>query len=106
MKRLLLALLGSAALAVTPARAQQAAPAAAQNEPKPEEDVIRIPAIQNFNGTDFSIQLPIPGVLTDALGDLKPDIVHSHHPFLIGDTALRMAHKFNVPLVFTHHTLY
>ena len=72
----------------------------------PEEDVIRIPAVQNFNGTDFSVQLPIPGILTDALGDLRPDLVHSHHPFLVGDTALRLAYKFNVPLVFTHHTLY
>jgi glycosyltransferase involved in cell wall biosynthesis len=73
---------------------------------KPEEDLIRIPAIQNFNGSDFSVQLPIPGVLTEALGDFRPDIIHSHHPFFIGDTALRMASRYNVPLVFTHHTLY
>jgi 1,2-diacylglycerol 3-alpha-glucosyltransferase len=71
-----------------------------------EADVIRVPAMQNFNGTDFSVQLPVPGVLTEKLGDFKPDIVHSHHPFLLGDTALRLAHKHNVPLVFTHHTLY
>jgi 1,2-diacylglycerol 3-alpha-glucosyltransferase len=73
---------------------------------EPEEDLIRIPAVQNFNGSDFSLQLPIPGVLADALGNFRPDIVHSHHPFLIGDTALRVASRYNVPLVFTHHTLY
>lgn len=73
---------------------------------KPEEDVIRIPALQHFNGTDFSVQLPVPGVLNEALGDFRPDIVHSHHPFLVGDTALRIAYKYNAPLVFTHHTLY
>ncbi len=73
---------------------------------EPEEDVIRIPAIQHFNGSDFSVQLPIPGALSDALGNFRPDIIHSHHPFLVGDTALRMASKYNVPLVFTHHTLY
>ncbi|MFH0754224.1 MAG: glycosyltransferase [Candidatus Omnitrophota bacterium] len=72
----------------------------------PEKDVIRIPAMQHFNGTDFSVQLPIQGTLTEALGDFVPNIVHSHHPFLIGDTALRIASKFNVPLVFTHHSLY
>jgi len=33
-----------------------------------EEGVIRIPAIQNFNGSDFSVQLPIPGILEEALG--------------------------------------
>ncbi len=73
---------------------------------RPERDVIRIPAIQHFNGTDFSVQLPVPGVLSEALGDFRPGIVHSHHPFLVGDTAVRLAYKFNVPLVFTHHTLY
>lgn len=73
---------------------------------KSEKDVIRIPAVQNFNGSDFSVQLPIPSGLTEALGDFKPDIIHSHHPFLVGDTALRMASSYNVPLVFTHHTLY
>lgn len=73
---------------------------------EPEEGVIRIPAIQNFNGSDFSVQLPIPGVMEQALERFRPDIVHTHHPFLIGDTALRVASKYNSPLVFTHHTLY
>ncbi|MEE4164616.1 MAG: glycosyltransferase, partial [Desulfocapsaceae bacterium] len=35
-----------------------------------------------------------------------PDIIHSHHPFLLGDTALRTARSLALPLVFTHHTLY
>jgi len=73
---------------------------------KVEEDVIRIPAFQHYNGSDFSVQLPIQGTLTKALGDFIPHIVHSQHPFLIGDTALRIASKYNVPLVFTHHSLY
>ncbi len=73
---------------------------------EPEEDVIRIPAFQHYNGSNFSVQLPIQGTLTKALGDFIPHIVHSQHPFLIGDTALRIASKYNVPLVFTHHSLY
>jgi glycosyltransferase involved in cell wall biosynthesis len=32
--------------------------------------------------------------------------VHAHHPFLLGDTALRIASAERVPLVFTHHTLF
>ena len=71
-----------------------------------EEDVIRVPALQHFNGSDFSVQLPIQGTLTKALGDFHPHIVHAHHPFVIGDTALKIASKYNVPLVFTHHSLY
>jgi glycosyltransferase involved in cell wall biosynthesis len=71
-----------------------------------EGDVVRVPAIQNFNGSDFSVRLPIPGFLMAALRDFRPDIVHSHHPFLLGDTALRIRADFNVPLVFQHHTMY
>ena len=70
------------------------------------EDVIRIPAIQNFNGSDFSVILPIPKFLNVRLQKFKPDIVHAHHPFLIGSTAVRAAGKYEIPLVFTHHTMY
>jgi len=74
--------------------------------PKNEENVYRIPAIQNFNGTDFSVELPVPGILNRALDAFKPDIVHSHHPFLVGDTALRVSANLNIPIVFTYHTMY
>lgn len=71
-----------------------------------EVDVIRVPAIQRFNGSDFSVRLPIPGYLTTTLQDFRPDVVHSHHPFLLGDAALRIAAMHNVPVVFQHHTMY
>lgn len=71
-----------------------------------EEDVIRIPAIQHFNGSDFSVALPIPGYLSLRLEQFRPDIVHSHHPHLLGNTAVRIASRFSRPLVFTHHTMY
>lgn len=71
-----------------------------------ETDVIRIPAIQRFNGSDFSVVLPVSAMLRLALNEFEPDIVHSHHPFLIGSTALRIARMYELPLVFTHHTMY
>lgn len=74
--------------------------------PENEEDVIRVPAIQNFNGSDFSVALPIPTGLTESIKEFGPDVIHSHHPFLLGSTAVRLARYLNVPLVFTHHTLY
>ena len=77
-----------------------------ENQPEEELDVIRMPAIQNFNGSDFSVVLPIPGFLRARLEDFHPDVVHSHHPFLIGSTAIRIANQYNIPLVFTHHTMY
>ena len=74
--------------------------------PEHELDVVRIPAIQNFNASDFSVVLPIHPALTDSIEAFKPDIVHSQHPFLLGMTALRIARRRSLPLVFTHHTLY
>jgi 1,2-diacylglycerol 3-alpha-glucosyltransferase len=74
--------------------------------PESETDVVRVPAIQRFNGSDFSVRLPVPGLLTDPLERFQPDLIHSHHPFLLGDTALRVASTRGLPVVFTHHTLY
>jgi 1,2-diacylglycerol 3-alpha-glucosyltransferase len=74
--------------------------------PESEEDVIRIPGIQHFNGSDFSVALPIPGYLSLRLEQFRPDIIHSHHPHLLGNTAVRIASRFSRPLVFTHHTMY
>jgi len=73
---------------------------------KDEIDVVRVPAITNFNQSGFSVNLPVPGLIADALDKFEPDIVHSHHPFLLGDAAMRAAYARNLPLVFTHHTLY
>jgi 1,2-diacylglycerol 3-alpha-glucosyltransferase len=71
-----------------------------------ESIVERVAAIQNFNGSDFSVRLPMAASLSDRLDAFKADIIHAHHPFLLGDTALRVASNKNVPIVFTHHTRY
>lgn len=77
-----------------------------EGAPQEEPGVIRLPALQNFNGSDFSVRLPVPGLLTSALDEFQPDVVHSHHPFMLGDTALRVASGRDLPIVFTHHTMY
>ncbi|MDX1609926.1 MAG: glycosyltransferase [Halofilum sp. (in: g-proteobacteria)] len=69
-------------------------------------DVLRVPAWQNFNGSDFSVRVPVPKGIRARIRRFRPDVLHSHHPFLMGDTALRIAYALNLPLVFTHHTLY
>jgi len=70
------------------------------------EGILRVPAIQNFNGSDFSVRVPVPQFLSARIDTFAPDVIHSHHPFLLGDTALRLAYRLHLPLVFTHHTLY
>jgi glycosyltransferase involved in cell wall biosynthesis len=70
------------------------------------EHVLRTPALQHFNGSDFSVTIPQPGLIADFLDEFKPQVIHSHHPFLLGDAAARAAWTRGLPLVFTHHTLY
>ncbi len=68
--------------------------------------IIRVPAIQHFNGSDFSVVLPIPHFLENDLKDFTPDVIHSHHPFLMGSMAVRLSKKYVVPLIFTQHTMF
>jgi 1,2-diacylglycerol 3-alpha-glucosyltransferase len=77
-----------------------------KNTPKTETDVIRFPAIQHFNGTEFSLPMPLPGRGSIEMKRFEPDIVHAHHPFALGGTAVRIATVRGVPLIFTHHTMY
>lgn len=76
------------------------------DQPEDEQDVIRLPAIQNFNGSDFSMSLPAPLQLRKALDRFQPEIIHTHHPYLLGDTALRVAAVRDIPLILTYHTMY
>ncbi|MEJ2638772.1 MAG: glycosyltransferase [Desulfosarcinaceae bacterium] len=71
-----------------------------------DPDLHRVPAIQKFNGSDFSVRIPTPFVLDEAVDDFGPDLIHSHHPYLLGDAALRAARRRRLPLIFTHHTRY
>jgi glycosyltransferase involved in cell wall biosynthesis len=77
-----------------------------QDMPADEQGVIRIPALQNFNGSDFSVVLATPGSLPDQLENFAPQVIHAHHPFLLGNVAARVARTYELPLVLTHHTLY
>ncbi len=71
-----------------------------------EEHVVRVPAIQHFNGTDFSVPMPVPGLVASTMRAFSPQIVHAHHPFLMGSAAMRVARSRGLPLVFTHHTMW
>ncbi len=71
-----------------------------------DEGELRIPAIQKVYGSDFAVRLPVPFVVDWRIQEFNPQIIHSHHPFIMGDTALRVARKRKLPLIFTHHTMY
>jgi 1,2-diacylglycerol 3-alpha-glucosyltransferase len=74
--------------------------------PRQAAIVERVAAVQNFNGSDFSVRLPLAAALSTRLERFQAEIIHAHHPFLLGDTALRIGASRNVPVIFTHHTRY
>ena len=69
-----------------------------------EKGVIRYPSFPN--PVIKSYPLGIPLVALSKIKKVKPDIVHTHHPFIIGQYAAKIAEKFSVPLFFTAHTQY
>ncbi|GGX63227.1 glycosyltransferase [Saccharospirillum salsuginis] len=77
-----------------------------EGQPDHEEGVYRVHALRRFNASDFSVALPIHPNLSKEVNAFQPDLVHSQHPFLLGLTAVRLARHRDLPLVFTHHTLY
>ncbi|MFP4473421.1 MAG: glycosyltransferase [Candidatus Omnitrophota bacterium] len=71
-----------------------------------ESGVLRLPSIHRVKDTDFSLNLPLTAEFSNEIREFKPDIVHSHHPFLLGDSAQRIAARHGIPIVFTYHTIY
>ncbi len=71
-----------------------------------ERSVVRVNSITHFNSTDFAVRLPLAARFSRRLGLFRAQVIHAHHPFLLGDTALREAARRRIPVVFTHHTLY
>ncbi|MEA3438828.1 MAG: glycosyltransferase family 4 protein [Chloroflexota bacterium] len=67
--------------------------------------IFRYPAfeLKQFN---YSISVPVSRQVNWVLPRLKPHVIHSNHPVLLGDIAARRAQKLGVPLVFTFHTRY
>jgi 1,2-diacylglycerol 3-alpha-glucosyltransferase len=70
--------------------------------------VIRIPCPLQFTYKKNPMAIPWrpTHVLTELIKQYKPDIIHLHHPFLLGVSGLRAARALQVRCVFTYHTLY
>lgn len=56
------------------------------------------------------VKFPLPCPYSPAhfarIPRLKLDVLHTHHPFLLGRTAIGFADRLRIPLVFTFHTQY
>ena len=71
-----------------------------------EPFIFRYPAIEVPWANDYAFPIPFSRSIDKILPSLKLDVIHSHHPFLLGETATDKAKALNLPMVFTFHTRY
>ena len=68
--------------------------------------IFRYPSLNLPTGVDIPAAIPISPFIDRLLPAFKLDVIHTHHPFLLGQTAAKKAQELNLPLVFTFHTQY
>jgi len=68
--------------------------------------IFRYPSLSLPTGVDIPAAIPISPFIDRLLPAVKLDVIHTHHPFLLGQTAATKAQELNLPLVFTFHTQY
>ncbi|NCF68753.1 MAG: glycosyltransferase [Chloroflexi bacterium] len=71
-----------------------------------EPFIFRYPAFEVPWANDYAFPVPISPAIDSIMPALKMDVIHSHHPFLLGETAASKAKSLGIPLVFTFHTRY
>ncbi len=71
-----------------------------------EPFIFRYPSLDFPQFPDLPFVIPISSSIDHILPSLKMDVIHSHHPVLLGQTAANYSAKYNLPLVFTFHSRY
>jgi 1,2-diacylglycerol 3-alpha-glucosyltransferase len=71
-----------------------------------ERFIFRYPAIELPLANKLPVAIPLSRFIDRLLPILRPDVIHSHHPFLLGQTAANKAQELDIPLIFTFHTRY
>lgn len=70
-----------------------------------EPFVFRYPAVE-LPLQEYPLTFPFSPFVDTLLPSLKLDVIHAHHPILLGQAAAHQARELKLPLVFTHHTRY
>ncbi|MFP4020661.1 MAG: glycosyltransferase [Halanaerobium sp.] len=71
-----------------------------------EDNIIRCNSLYHYeeSGLEFPVtNIFSPEIKTDFVAE-DFDLVHSHHPFWLGNKGRKLAEKFNLPVAFTYHT--
>jgi len=68
--------------------------------------VWRFPSLELTREVQYPLALPFWPPLHRLIGRAKFEVLHTHHPFLLGDYAWYWAKRQSLPLVYTFHTQY
>ncbi|MBN1666665.1 MAG: glycosyltransferase family 4 protein [Anaerolineales bacterium] len=71
-----------------------------------EPFIFRYPSVPLPISADVPAVIPISPFMDRLLPSLKLDVIHTHHPVLLGQVAANKAEELELPLVFTFHTQY
>lgn len=76
------------------------------DEQETDPDVIRYRALIRGVSGGFSVPDSLDMAIERKFKEGNFDLIHVHHPMMIGRTAMYLSWKYHVPLVFTYHTRY
>ncbi|NJC98024.1 MAG: glycosyltransferase family 4 protein [Anaerolineales bacterium] len=68
--------------------------------------IFRYPSLSLPMQVNIPAVIPVSPFVDQLLHSLKLEVIHTHHPILLGQTAAAKADELNLPLVFTFHTQY
>ena len=77
-----------------------------QKQEEEEQGIVRVASpIQGIEG-GFSVPFCLDPKIEREFRKGKFDLIHVHHPMLMGDVAKHLSRKYRLPLVMTYHTRY
>ena len=69
-----------------------------------QPEVFRFASLEMTKKVSYPNPIPYSGKLFNLLRHLELDVIHAHHPFLLGEVAASFAQRKRVPLSYTFHT--
>lgn len=73
---------------------------------KKDENIVRYTSLHTNICGGISLPIPIDPKVEAVFKERVFDMIHVHHPMLIGKVAAHLSAKYNIPLVYTYHTRY
>jgi 1,2-diacylglycerol 3-alpha-glucosyltransferase len=71
-----------------------------------EERVYRYPALDLTREVKYPVAVPFSWKMQKTIDSLALDLIHCHHPFVLGPAGHKAAQRKRIPTVYTFHTQY